>query len=156
MIRALDQYNHSMENEKESIHQFVEALKFAFAQRTKLGDWNDSKIKQKVNETIEYIQSEEWMQFVKNHLKIDRTSTSTDYYGADYQYISDDAGTSSIAVISSNGGLFFCPCQIEFESSSSRIRLVFESSSPRIRIWFELSSSWCIISSNQRNGLSAT
>ena len=106
ILKILDQYNHSIEKEKESVHQFVEALKFSFAQRTKLGDWNDSKIKQKVNETIEYIQSEEWIQFVKNRLKIDRTSTSTDYYGADYQYISDDAGTSSIAVISSNGGLF--------------------------------------------------
>ena len=46
-----------------------------------------------------------WIKFVKNHLKIDRTSTSTGYYGAEYQYISDDAGTSSIAVISSNGGM---------------------------------------------------
>ena len=106
ILKILDQYCHSMENEKESIHQFVEALKFSFAQRTRLGDWNDSKIKQKVNEVIEYIQSEKWIKFVKNHLKIDRTNTSTEYYGAKYQYISDDTGTSSIAVISSNGGMF--------------------------------------------------
>lgn len=118
ILKILEQYSHSMENEKESIHQFVEALKFSFAQRTKLGDWNDSKIKQKVNETIQYIQSEKWIEFVKNHLKIDRTSTSTKYYGAEYQYISDDAGTSSIAVISSNGGMFY--------SNSNRVRIKFK------------------------------
>ena len=116
ILKIMNEFN--CKSEEKAIHRFTEAMKFAYAQRSKLGDWNDQKIQESVNDTIKYIQSDEWLQFVRNRLKDDSTNSSTDYYGAAYQYTSDDAGTSSIAVLSENGDAVSATSTLNFEFGS--------------------------------------
>lgn len=116
IVKIMNEFN--VKSEKKTMHRFIEAMKFAYAKRSKLGDWNDPKIQKSVNDTIEYIKSDEWMQFVRNHLKDDTTNSSADYYGATYQYTPDDAGTSSIAVLSENGDAVSVTSTLNFQFGS--------------------------------------
>ena len=84
-------------------HRFNEASKFAFAQRSKLGDWMDPEINATVHETIDYIQGPEWLKWVQNRFSDEKTESNTEFYGAMFQYILEDHGTSHISILSPNG-----------------------------------------------------
>ena len=84
-------------------HRFIEASKFAFAQRSKLGDWDDPEIQKAVQETVDYIQGEEWIKWVQNRLSDAKTELNTGFYGAKFQYVLEDHGTSHISILAPNG-----------------------------------------------------
>ena len=84
-------------------HRFIEASKFAFAQRSKLGDWDDTEIQEAVQETVDYIQGEEWIKWVQNRLSDAKTELNTEFYGAKFQYVLEDHGTSHISILAPNG-----------------------------------------------------
>ena len=84
-------------------HRFVEASKFAFAQRSKLGDWDDPEVQAEVNEAIDYIQSEDWLKWVQNRSSDEKTELNTEFYGAKFQYVLEDHGTSHISILAPNG-----------------------------------------------------
>ena len=84
-------------------HRFIEASKFAFAQRSKLGDWDDPEIQEAVQETVDYIQGEEWIKWVQNRLSDAKTELNTEFYGAKFQYVLEDHGTSHISILAPNG-----------------------------------------------------
>ena len=117
----MKEYNATNDKEEKTIHRFVEAMKFAYAQRSKLGDWHDPQVEKSVQDTVKYIQSEEWIQFVKDNLKDDATSNNTKYYGANYQYTEEDHGTSSISVISKNGDAVAATSTINLQFGSGVI-----------------------------------
>ena len=101
ILRILDQFNH--DSEPMAIYRFVEATKFAFAQRSKLGDWMDSDINQSVNETVQYIQSSDWLKWLLEKWNDTQTNDDTEYYGADFQYVPTDHGTSHVSILAPNG-----------------------------------------------------
>ena len=102
-LQILDHFKPNLEEEPLAIYRYVEATKFAFAQRSKLGDWEDLDINQSVNETVQYIQSKKWLKWLLNQWNDTKTSINTHHYGADFQYIPDDDGTSHISILASNG-----------------------------------------------------
>ena len=103
ILKILNEFHSEGEKERIIIQRCVEAMKFAYAQRSKFGDWHDPKVGQSVRDTIAYMQSKEWIDFVKERFKHNATSADTDYYGANYHFAQEDHGTSSISVISQNG-----------------------------------------------------
>ena len=84
-------------------HRFIEASKFAFAQRSKLGDWDDPEIQEVVQETVDYIQGKEWINWVQNRFSDAKTEVNTEFYGAKFQYVLEDHGTSHISILAPNG-----------------------------------------------------
>ena len=98
ILKIMNEFN--IVEEQTVMHRFIEAMKFAYAQRFKLGDW---KFVPKVKDTIKYIQSDQWLEFVRSRLNDHSTSNSIEYYGANVTLLKDDAGTSAITVLSENG-----------------------------------------------------
>ena len=121
ILKIMKEFNATDVNEEIIMQRFIEAMKFAYAQRSKLGDWHDPKVEQSVRDTVKYIQSEDWIKFVKDRLKDDATSNDTKYYGANYQYTEEDHGTSSISVISKNGDAVAATSTINFKFGSGVI-----------------------------------
>ena len=68
-----------------------------------MGDWNDEQVRSSINETIQYLQSEEWFNWVNDRWTDDKTVHNTSYYGANFQYVPEDAGTSHVSILSPNG-----------------------------------------------------
>jgi len=91
-------------NRVTSWHRFIEACKFSYASRTKLGDWNSNSIEENesVRSVVAKMISEEWWKETKE--KIDDMSTNPDpaWYGAEYLAV-EDSGTSHISILSPSG-----------------------------------------------------
>jgi gamma-glutamyltranspeptidase/glutathione hydrolase/leukotriene-C4 hydrolase len=103
-MKLLDQFdNINLDDLDLSYHRFTESCKFAFAQRSKLGDWQMPEISESVKKVVDYIQGDDWINWVKPKFKDNSTQSNTEYYGAEYQYVTDDDGTSHIAILSPNG-----------------------------------------------------
>ena len=51
-LQILDHFKPNLDEEPMAIYRYIEATKFAFAQRSKFGDWQDPDINQSVNETV--------------------------------------------------------------------------------------------------------
>ena len=84
-------------------HRFVEACKFAFAQRTLLGDWNSEEgLGQTVRRVVRKLTGEDWWEETVE--KISDTSTREDpaWYGAQFSAV-EDGGTSHVSVLSPAG-----------------------------------------------------
>ena len=84
-------------------HHVAEAMKFAYAQRSKLGDINDISISKFVKDLTLNLTSDAWA--MDHYSKIDDTTTHNnyDYYGADFQSMSEDHGTAHVSVVAPNG-----------------------------------------------------
>ena len=76
-LQLLDHFNTNLDEEPLAIYRYIEATKFAFAQRSKLGDWEDPDINQVVNETVQYIQSKKWLEWVLDRWNDTHTSMDT-------------------------------------------------------------------------------
>ena len=67
------------------------------------------------------MQSNEWIDFVKERFRDNATSTNPVYYGANYQYTEEDHGTSSISIISQNGDAVSATSSINWHFGSGVI-----------------------------------
>ena len=103
ILKLMDSFNISKNTEFQNTYQFIEASKFAFAQRSKLGDWNDPEILDSVKDTIKNIQSNNWTQWVLNRWNENLTVNNTQFYGANFQYVMEDHGTSHVSILAPNG-----------------------------------------------------
>ena len=105
ILKLLDHFNPQTSNvEKETIYRFIEASKYAYAQRSKLGDWkNDPDIREAVNKTVQYILGDDWKKWVIENWSDKETQLNASYYGADFQYVPTDHGTSHISILAPNG-----------------------------------------------------
>lgn len=105
ILKILDHFNpHTSSGEKETIYRFLEASKFAYAQRSKLGDWrNDPDIREAVKSTVKYILREDWKNWVIANWNEIETQLDASYYGSDFQYVPTDHGTSHVSILAPNG-----------------------------------------------------
>ena len=77
-------------------------LKFIY--RSKLGDWeNDLDVNEAVNKTVQYILGDEWLNWVTEIWNNKATTLNTSFYGADFQYVPPDHGTSHVSILAPNG-----------------------------------------------------
>jgi gamma-glutamyltranspeptidase/glutathione hydrolase/leukotriene-C4 hydrolase len=83
-------------------HRFLEACKYAFAMRSRLGDWSDTSLHNDVRAVVGNLTSQEWWE--QTRAKISDTETFDDpvHYGAEFQQI-EDGGTSHISIVSPAG-----------------------------------------------------
>lgn len=83
-------------------HRVAEAFKWAYAQRSKLGDPFDTDITDLVNELVKNMTSDEFAR--QTYLKINDTFTVNDpnYYGGDF-WNPNDSGTSHTSILAPNG-----------------------------------------------------
>ncbi|XP_050429822.1 scoloptoxin SSD14-like isoform X2 [Adelges cooleyi] len=79
-------------------HRLVEAFKFAYGERTHLGDHNYVNVSQ----IFEKIKSDEYMKDIQNKINDSYTSLDPEYYGADFG-IPADHGTANVVVLDDQG-----------------------------------------------------
>ncbi|CAG9786845.1 unnamed protein product [Diatraea saccharalis] len=79
-------------------HRIIEAFKFAYATRTKLGDMNYLNLKELMNNVTD----PKYGEAIRLKINDDRTSNDSLFYGAE-QYSRPDAGTAHISIIAPNG-----------------------------------------------------
>ncbi|CAD5206532.1 unnamed protein product [Bursaphelenchus okinawaensis] len=82
----------------ELLHHFIEASKFAYAQRSELGDIDYEK---EALELAKNITQEQWRQWARS--KIDEVTHDDSYYGGDFRMAVPDHGTTHISVIDKDG-----------------------------------------------------
>ena len=79
-------------------HRIVEAFKFAFAERTKLGDIKTAD----VVETVRELQNVHFANRIITFINDERTFNDTNYYGAKGT-VDVDYGTSHLSIVAPNG-----------------------------------------------------
>lgn len=104
IMNILKYYEIAPEDGDEPVHyqRMVEAFKWAYAERSKLGDPADSDITDIVSEVVANLTSDSYA--FSTFGMIDDLSTVNDptYYGADYD-VDEDHGTAHLAVVAPNG-----------------------------------------------------
>jgi gamma-glutamyltranspeptidase / glutathione hydrolase / leukotriene-C4 hydrolase len=96
MLNLLRDYE--LKHDVLSYHRITEALKFAFAKRTLLGDEPSDEIKQLMTNLTNLSYAEE----IRKLIKDDTTFQDFEYYGAKYVN-KDDHGTAHISILMPNG-----------------------------------------------------
>lgn len=79
-------------------HRLIEAFKFAFAKRSKIGDEKTAEVLQ----TIEDLRSLEHADFIRGKINDDMTNNDPSYYGANSS-VQLDYGTGHISILAPNG-----------------------------------------------------
>lgn len=93
---------HSIEFHNENkllYHRLMEAFKFGFAKRTKLGDENTL---QEVVDTLQQLGSLEYADEIRKQIRDDKTFNDFGHYGANASVIADH-GTGHISILAANG-----------------------------------------------------
>ncbi|CAK1551212.1 unnamed protein product [Leptosia nina] len=104
ILNTLSGYNftadsiNGTDNTVLTYHRIIEAFKYAYASRTKLGDLDFLNLE----EFIANITSTEYGEEIRQLINDTVTSNSTAYYGVD-EYQKNDAGTAHVSVIGYNG-----------------------------------------------------
>ena len=102
ILNILDNYNIKPQKENALLYQrIVEAFKWAYAKRTKLGD-PMGEINNNVTEVVDNLLSEEVAKATKDKISDDKTMNDPSKYGAEYS-ATEDHGTAHIAVIGPKG-----------------------------------------------------
>ena len=83
-------------------HRFLESCKYAFAMRSRLGDWSDPALSKDVTEVVGNLTSEGWWDEVRGKISDTETFNDPTHYGAEFQQI-EDGGTSHISILSPAG-----------------------------------------------------
>lgn len=91
---SLDYHN----DEKLIYHRIVEAFKFAFAKRTKLGD--ESSLE--VNATLDELGSLQYADYIRSLINDDQTFNDFEHYGTN-NALKTDYGTGQITILAPNG-----------------------------------------------------
>lgn len=93
LLRGFD-----LQHDALSYHRIGEAFKFAFAERTFLGDEPTAEMK----ELIGNLSSINYANQMRKLIKDDRTSQDYEYYGAKFTN-EEDRGTAHISIVAPNG-----------------------------------------------------
>ena len=56
-----------------------------------------------MNKTVQYILGDEWLNWVTDIWNDKATTLNTTFYGADFQYVPPDHGTSHVSILAPNG-----------------------------------------------------
>ena len=56
-----------------------------------------------MNKTVQYILGDEWLNWVTEIWNDKETTLNTTFYGADFQYVPPDHGTSHVSILAPNG-----------------------------------------------------
>jgi len=103
ILNILDLYNIQPQDENPLMyHRIIEAMKWAYAQRTKLGDPSDPEITDIVNQLVANLTSEAWAVDTFENIDDDRTFNNASHYGAEF-YSPDDHGTAQVSILAENG-----------------------------------------------------
>uniref|UniRef100_A0A158R5X6 Gamma-glutamyltranspeptidase 1 n=1 Tax=Syphacia muris TaxID=451379 RepID=A0A158R5X6_9BILA len=97
IIKILDEYSNEEVALDVMLHRYIEASKFAFAERSKLSDMAMNKTAFTI---AKHIASGEYASKIKS--LITETSHPSEYYGGDFEPL-EDSGTTHISVIDSEG-----------------------------------------------------
>ncbi len=81
----------------------VEAFKWAYAVRTRLGDPADPEITEEVTELVRNMTSVAWGYQAFSSINDSFTVNNASYYGADFFSPPHDSGTAHISVLAPNG-----------------------------------------------------
>lgn len=95
--------------DKLIFHRLVEAMKFAFAKRTKLGDENTPE----VLKTLEELESPEHADYIRSIIRDDVTFNDFEHYGANNSVVVDH-GTGHISILAPNGDAVSLTSTINF------------------------------------------
>lgn len=79
-------------------HVLVEAFKFTFAMRTKLGDESSEGVLNAVADMSNLT----YVEYIQNRIRVDRTFEDIGYYGANSTSV-EDHGTAHFSILASNG-----------------------------------------------------
>jgi gamma-glutamyltranspeptidase/glutathione hydrolase/leukotriene-C4 hydrolase len=90
--------NYDLKNDSLSYHRLIEAFKFAYARRTRLGDEESDFMKQLVGNMT----SSSYANDIKAQINDEKTSNDTEYYGAESLGLSDH-GTAHVCLLAPNG-----------------------------------------------------
>jgi gamma-glutamyltranspeptidase/glutathione hydrolase/leukotriene-C4 hydrolase len=115
IINILNGYNiqnHTMEyhNEDKLIyHRIIEAFKFGFAKRTKLGDESSDEVLR----TLRELESVEYADSIRTIIDDTKTYNDYEHYGANAS-VSLDYGTGHISILAANGDAVALTSTINF------------------------------------------
>ncbi|XP_039753705.1 glutathione hydrolase 1 proenzyme-like isoform X3 [Pararge aegeria] len=115
ILNILSGYNfnedsiNSTDNKILTYHRTLEAFKYAYAARTKLGDIDFLDL----NEFLQNITAPEYGAQIRLRINDSSTSNDTNYYGAT-EYNKPDSGTAHISVIADNGDAVSMTSSINF------------------------------------------
>lgn len=90
-------------------HRIMEAFKYGFAKRTKLGDESTAE----VLETLAELESSEYADLIRSLITDDKTFNDYEHYGANTT-LPEDHGTSHISIIAPNGDAVALTTTINF------------------------------------------
>lgn len=79
-------------------HRLVEAFKFAFAKRTKIGD----ELSEEVLNTLRELESTEYADLIRGQINDDKTYNDYAHYGANASVV-EDHGTGHLSILAPNG-----------------------------------------------------
>jgi len=83
-------------------HRLVEAFKWSYAERTKLGDPEDVSIRSQVEDLVEKLTSLRWGKDTFSKINDSFTVNNATFYGADYS-VTVDHGTAQASILAPNG-----------------------------------------------------
>jgi len=83
-------------------HRFTEACKYAYAKRTRLGDWHQQEIRDDVTKIVNNLTNWEHLADLGNQISDNQTYNSYQHYGAEFYQV-EDSGTAHISVVSPAG-----------------------------------------------------
>ncbi len=105
ILNVMDNYDlteDDLNDEALLIHRITESFKWAYGQRSRLGDPFDANITQEVNELVEKLTSEDFAMETYLSINDSYTVNNASYYGADFS-LTEDHGTTHLSVFGPNG-----------------------------------------------------
>jgi gamma-glutamyltranspeptidase / glutathione hydrolase / leukotriene-C4 hydrolase len=101
ILNGYDIQDHSFDyhsKDKLLYHRLVEAFKFGFAKRTKLGD----EASEEVLKTLRELESSEFADMIRGQINDDKTYNDFGHYGANESVVVDH-GTGHVSILAPNG-----------------------------------------------------
>ena len=104
ILNIIKNYNFNENTKEDSLffHRITESLKFAYAQRSKLGDPKDAEITESIAELVKNLTSVDFAYEIFQKIDDSFTVNNASYYGAEY-YTPEDHGTTHLSVLAPNG-----------------------------------------------------
>lgn len=91
-------------------HRMMESFKFAFAERSKLGDPNFMEI----DDLVKKLTSVEYAESLRRKINDDRTSDDVTFYGSDIESVGMENGTAHLSLLAPNGDAVSVTSTINF------------------------------------------